>query len=175
VPFYFYFSSDFIIFLSSIIQDTFRPVELRRTIREEYNVTTNADVGFINILIGEKNASVDWTRTGNLWHQPPTVPLSYRGVQHHLLRAPRAAGARNIFIRGILQKGFSHNTYIEPLKDFLKTLNGFLNCENPLKVFWKTLGKGFSPKTLFGFQENLYRFFTLYEKLLRVGVRYMCW
>jgi hypothetical protein len=39
-------------------------------------------------------------------------------------------------------------------------------CEKPRRVFWKTLGEGFSPKTLFGFPENNYGFFTLCEKPL---------
>jgi hypothetical protein len=41
----------------------------------------------------------------------------------------------------------------------------FITVKNILKIFWKTLGKGFSPKTLFGFQENHYSYFLLCEPL----------
>jgi hypothetical protein len=45
--------------------------------------------------------------------------------------------------------------------------------KNLQKVFCKTLGKGFSPKTLKGFPENLYGFFTLCKKTNRRGLVYV--
>jgi hypothetical protein len=45
--------------------------------------------------------------------------------------------------------------YLNTPKVFLE--NPVHNCEKPIiKVFWKDLGKGFSPKNPLGFQENLY-------------------
>jgi hypothetical protein len=62
-----------------------------------------------------------------------------------------------------------HTAHISNPKRFsIKTWKVFYSCEKPSKVFWKTLGKGLSPKTIFGFPEIHYGFFTLCEKPLWV-------
>jgi hypothetical protein len=83
------------------------------------------------------------------WSPDPTITLEIRIFTQHTFRTPK--------------------DFLENPESFFteKSLKEIISGK-PLKVFWKTLGKALSPKTLFGFPENCYGLFSLCEKTFRV-------